>query len=209
MKMVAASRLRRAQERIQQARPFAIADAARARTAWRARVDPARAPAARRAAGAAGRRRALLVRDHRGPRPLRQLQHQRRSRRQHVHRREPRRARSRSGLVGRRGRDYFARRGFEVRYEQVNLFAGAADSTTRKAIADARDRGVHHRAGRQRLPRLQRVQVRHVAARRRRAAAADSAARVSSADATAASVARRGADRLPARADAGGAVHAR
>ena len=29
------------------------------------------------------------------------------------------------GLVGRRGRDYFARRGFEVRYEQVNLFAGA------------------------------------------------------------------------------------
>src|SRR4029077_20830635 len=26
------------------------------------------------------------------------------------------------GLVGRRGRDYFARRGFEVRYEQVNLF---------------------------------------------------------------------------------------
>ena len=27
------------------------------------------------------------------------------------------------GLVGRRGRDFFARRGFEVRYEQVNLFA--------------------------------------------------------------------------------------
>ncbi len=27
------------------------------------------------------------------------------------------------GLVGRRGRDYFGRRGFEVRYEQVNLFA--------------------------------------------------------------------------------------
>jgi hypothetical protein len=26
------------------------------------------------------------------------------------------------GLVGRRGRDYFARRGFEVRYEQVKLF---------------------------------------------------------------------------------------
>jgi len=27
------------------------------------------------------------------------------------------------GLVGRRGRDFFARRGFEIRYEQVNLFA--------------------------------------------------------------------------------------
>jgi F-type H+-transporting ATPase subunit gamma len=27
------------------------------------------------------------------------------------------------GLIGRRGRDFFGRRGFEVRYEQVNLFA--------------------------------------------------------------------------------------
>ena len=27
------------------------------------------------------------------------------------------------GLVGRRGRDFYARRGFEIRYEQVNLFA--------------------------------------------------------------------------------------
>ena len=27
------------------------------------------------------------------------------------------------GLVGRRGRDFFARRGFEIVYEQVNLFA--------------------------------------------------------------------------------------
>jgi len=27
------------------------------------------------------------------------------------------------GLVGRKGRDFFARRGYEVRYEQVNLFA--------------------------------------------------------------------------------------
>jgi F-type H+-transporting ATPase subunit gamma len=27
------------------------------------------------------------------------------------------------GLVGRRGRDYYAKRGFEVRYERINLFA--------------------------------------------------------------------------------------
>ena len=40
------------------------------------------------------------------------------------------------GLVGRRGRDYFARRGFEVRYEQVNLFAGLQFAHA-KAIADA------------------------------------------------------------------------
>jgi F-type H+-transporting ATPase subunit gamma len=38
------------------------------------------------------------------------------------------------GLIGRRGRDYFARRGFEVRYEQVNLFA-ALKFDDAKAIA--------------------------------------------------------------------------
>jgi F-type H+-transporting ATPase subunit gamma len=38
------------------------------------------------------------------------------------------------GLVGRRGRDYFARRGFEVRYEQINLFA-ALKFEDAKAIA--------------------------------------------------------------------------
>ena len=40
------------------------------------------------------------------------------------------------GLIGRRGRDYFARRGFEVRYEQVNLFAGLQFAHA-KSIADA------------------------------------------------------------------------
>jgi F-type H+-transporting ATPase subunit gamma len=40
------------------------------------------------------------------------------------------------GLVGRRGRDYFARRGFEVLYEQVNLFASLKFDNA-KSIADA------------------------------------------------------------------------
>ena len=40
------------------------------------------------------------------------------------------------GLVGRRGRDYFARRGFAVRYEQVNLFAALKFDDAR-AIARA------------------------------------------------------------------------
>ena len=40
------------------------------------------------------------------------------------------------GLVGRRGRDYFARRGFEVRYELVNLFA-ALKFDDAQAIAEA------------------------------------------------------------------------
>jgi F-type H+-transporting ATPase subunit gamma len=44
------------------------------------------------------------------------------------------------GLVGRKGRDFFARRGFEVRYEQVNLFAHLdyvhAQHIARAAIAE-------------------------------------------------------------------------
>ena len=40
------------------------------------------------------------------------------------------------GLVGRRGRDFFARRGFDVRYEQVNLFQGLQFSHARD-IANA------------------------------------------------------------------------
>jgi F-type H+-transporting ATPase subunit gamma len=40
------------------------------------------------------------------------------------------------GLVGRRGRDFYARRGFQVRYEQVNLFA-KMNYDDAKAIAQA------------------------------------------------------------------------
>ena len=76
MKMVAASKLRRAQERIQHARPFATADAARAEQPGLARRSVG-ASAARRAHGAARRRPGAAVRDHRRPRPVRQLQHQR------------------------------------------------------------------------------------------------------------------------------------
>jgi F-type H+-transporting ATPase subunit gamma len=44
------------------------------------------------------------------------------------------------GLIGRRGRDFFARRGFDVRYEQVNLFQslqfGHARDIARVAIEE-------------------------------------------------------------------------
>jgi F-type H+-transporting ATPase subunit gamma len=40
------------------------------------------------------------------------------------------------GLVGRKGRDFFARRGFDVRYEQVNIFA-RLDYTDAQRIARA------------------------------------------------------------------------
>jgi F-type H+-transporting ATPase subunit gamma len=43
------------------------------------------------------------------------------------------------GLVGRRGRDYYARRGFEVRYEQINLFAKLSFEDARQIAKAAMD----------------------------------------------------------------------
>ena len=121
MKMVAASRLRRAQERIQQARPFAT-QMLRVLNSLASRVDPASHPLLdeRKAPRAGGRVLLYVITADRGlcgsfnanvikssaafitENPGREVA---------------------LGLVGRRGRDYFARRGFDVRYEQINLFA--------------------------------------------------------------------------------------
>ena len=121
MKMVAASKLRRAQERIQQARPYA-AQMLRVLNSLASRVEPSAHPLLdeRQTPRANGRALLFVITADRGlcgsfntnvikssasfvvENPDRQVA---------------------LGLVGRRGRDYFARRGFEVRYEQVNLFA--------------------------------------------------------------------------------------
>src|SRR6478735_11709660 len=120
MKMVAASRLRRAQERIQHARPFAI-EMLRVLNSLASRVDPSSHPLLdeRRAPRAGGKVLMFVITADRGlcgsfntnviksastfivENPGREVA---------------------LGLIGRRGRDFFARRGFEVRYEQVNLF---------------------------------------------------------------------------------------
>ena len=120
MKMVAASRLRRAQERIQQARPFA-SEMLRVLNSLATRVESAMHPLLdeRRAPRAGGKALLFVISADRGlcgsfntnaikgastfivENPAREVA---------------------LGLIGRRGRDYFARRGFEVRYEQVNLF---------------------------------------------------------------------------------------
>jgi F-type H+-transporting ATPase subunit gamma len=121
MKMVAASKLRRAQERIQQARPFAI-QMQRVLNSLAARVDPSSHPLLdeRRVPKAGGRALLFVITADRGlcgsfntnvikssgafitENPSRHVA---------------------LGLVGRRGRDYFGRRGFDVLYERVNLFA--------------------------------------------------------------------------------------
>ena len=121
MKMVAASRLRRAQERIQQARPYAR-QMQRVLSSLASRVDPAAHPLLdeRATPRAGGRALLIVITADRGlcgsfntnvikssgnfitDRPGRQVVLE---------------------LIGRRGRDFFGRRGFEVRHELVNLFA--------------------------------------------------------------------------------------
>jgi F-type H+-transporting ATPase subunit gamma len=121
MKMVAASKLRRAQDRIQHARPFA-AQMQRVLTRLASRVDPSLHPLLddRSTPRAGGRALLIVITADRGlcgsfntnaikaaalfvtDRPAVQVA---------------------LGLVGRRGRDYFVRRGLPVVLEEINLFA--------------------------------------------------------------------------------------
>jgi F-type H+-transporting ATPase subunit gamma len=121
MKMVAASKLRRAQERIQHGRPFA-AHMLQVLNRLAARVEASAHPLLdeRKAPRAGGKALLFVITADRGlcgsfnanvikaaaafitENPSRQVA---------------------LGLVGRRGRDYFAKRGFEIRYERINLFA--------------------------------------------------------------------------------------
>jgi len=121
MKMVAASKLRRAQERIQHARPFAT-EMLRVLNSLAGRVDPAAHPLLdeRKAARAGGRALLFVITADRGlcgsfnTNVIKSAGN-------FVKESQDREVAL--GLVGRRGRDFFARRGFEVRYEQINLFA--------------------------------------------------------------------------------------
>ncbi len=121
MKLVSASKLRRAQEHMQNARPFAR-QMLRVLNSLAARVDPAAHPLLQIRDDQRPGARILLVviTADRGlcgsfntniiktaatfivDSPGREIA---------------------LGLVGRKGRDYFLKRGFDVRYEQVNLFS--------------------------------------------------------------------------------------
>jgi F-type H+-transporting ATPase subunit gamma len=137
MKMVAASKLRRAQDRIQQARPYAM-QMQRVLNSLATRVDPSSHPLLdeRQVPKARGRALMIVITADRGlcgsfntnvikaagafitENAARQVA---------------------LGLVGRRGRDYYARRGFEVRYERINLFAGLKFDDAREIAAAAID----------------------------------------------------------------------
>ena len=171
MKMVAASKLRRAQERIMSARPYAL-QMQRVLASVASRVDPSIHPLLDRPRARPGQQDAR-DRRHRRQGAVRQLQHE--------HHQGGRRASSRAapqpcalGLVGRKGRDFFGRRGFAVLFEQVGIFQKLRFDDAQTIAQTAIDAFTSER-GRSRHAGLQRVQVGHDAARRRRSAAADRA----------------------------------
>jgi F-type H+-transporting ATPase subunit gamma len=142
MKMVAASRLRRAQERITNARPFAQ-DMARVLNGLASRVDPSTHPLLDARVGATGPTLLVVVTADRGlcgsfntnivkAAGAFITEHSGRE--------------VALGLVGRKGRDFFARRGFHVRFEHVNLFQNLryadAQAIARAAIEDFTERHV-------------------------------------------------------------------
>jgi F-type H+-transporting ATPase subunit gamma len=134
MKMVAASKLRRAQERIQQARPYAL-QMLRVLNSLASRVDPSAHPLLdeRKTPRAGGKALLIVVTADRG---LCGSFNTNVIKSSSAFITENRDRQIALGLIGRRGRDFFARRGFEVRYEQVNLFA-ALKFDDAKAIARA------------------------------------------------------------------------
>jgi F-type H+-transporting ATPase subunit gamma len=121
MKMVAASKLRRAQERIQHARPFAT-QMLRVLNSLASRVDPAAHPLLddRTTPRAGGRILLFVITADRG---LCGSFNTNVIKSSGTFIAENSGREVALGLIGRRGRDFFARRGFDVRYEQVNLFA--------------------------------------------------------------------------------------
>ena len=121
MKMVAASRLRRAQERIQHARPFAV-QMRRVLNSLASRVDPSTHPLLdeRAVPRANGRVLLFVITADRG---LCGSFNTNVIKASGTFITESSGRQVALGLIGRRGRDFFGRRGFEVKYEVVNLFA--------------------------------------------------------------------------------------
>jgi F-type H+-transporting ATPase subunit gamma len=133
MKMIAASRLRRAQERIVSARPFAQR-MLRVLNGLVARVDQEMHPLLRVAAPPGGRPLLIVMTADRGlcgsfnSNVIKAAGH--------FIVKEGQGHEIALGLIGRKGRDFFRRRGFDVRYEAVGIFQRLSFNDA-VAIADA------------------------------------------------------------------------
>src|SRR5262249_17257570 len=118
MKMVAASKLRRAQERIMNARPYAV-QMQRVLSSVAARVDPSIHPLlVQRDPTADSRTLIIVVTGDKGLCGSFNTNVIKAAGALIVESRET----SELGLVGRKGRDFFARRGFAVAFEQIGIF---------------------------------------------------------------------------------------
>jgi F-type H+-transporting ATPase subunit gamma len=118
MKMVAASKLRRAQERIMNARPFAV-QMQRVLASVALRVDASLHPLLeRRPLGPDGKTLVIIVSADKGLCGSFNTNIIKAGGSFIAGSRQP----CALGLVGRKGRDYFGRRGFETLYEAVGLF---------------------------------------------------------------------------------------
>jgi F-type H+-transporting ATPase subunit gamma len=121
MKMVAASKLRRSQERIQRARPFAR-QMQQVLSSLASRVDQDRHPLLdpRDRRRADGKLMLIVITADRGLCGSFNSNVVKQAAAFILHQPD---GGVTLGLVGRKGRDFFARRGFEVRFEHVHLFA--------------------------------------------------------------------------------------
>ena len=119
MKMVAASKLRRAQERVMSARPFVV-QAQHVLASVAARVDPAVHPLLEQRERTPESRTLVIVVT--GDKGLCGGFNTNVIKAAASWMLEAGTASCQLGLVGRKGRDYFARRGFNVAFEQVGIF---------------------------------------------------------------------------------------
>ncbi|OFW28724.1 MAG: ATP synthase F1 subunit gamma [Acidobacteria bacterium RIFCSPLOWO2_02_FULL_65_29] len=135
MKMVAASKLRRAQERIMSARPYAL-QMQRVLASLASRVDPSAHPLlAVRERRPNSHTLVLIVTGDKGlcgsfnTNVIKGAAHFVTESAEHC----------RLGLVGRKGRDFFGRRGFDVAFEQVGLFQKLKFEDARESADIAKD----------------------------------------------------------------------
>jgi F-type H+-transporting ATPase subunit gamma len=137
MKMVSASKLRRAQQRIVNARPYAQ-KMLRVLNSLASRVDPSAHPLLSTPSGTQAARTLLIVitadKGLAGSFNTNVIKNASQFLTEEVGRQVA------LGLVGRKGRDFFRRRGYDVRYEDVGLFASLkfshAQAVARRAIEE-------------------------------------------------------------------------
>ena len=142
MKMIAASRLKRAQDRVVASRPFAQR-MLRVLNSLVTRVDPESHPLLRAPAPGTGRPLLIVITADRG---LCGSFNSNVIKAAGQFIRTEGRNEIALGLIGRKGRDFFRRRGFEVRYERVGVFQRLAFSHAADVASTAIDEFVSGRA---------------------------------------------------------------